>query len=290
MAETIQHRVLKRLEWAHELQRLGGAEVRNNPQWLKLLGPETDPSLDGWRHPDKRMVLAAVDPIIDSFMAIRAGGPVSIPTGFTDHPSTRLVFKEPKASESMIAPLTMLCTDACQREGLWAFLEEAHSPFTRRQLPDATAEKHEIFGGDAYYASGLRDLMARLNQFLAFEAKLWSIARERGFDGTVPYPVRYYAAAYLWSPLIAGHAFCLRCGNLISYKKAGRPGKRTAPVCDRCLQSGIGEWPAHALMPESRGKWSLTCQRPQCASPFVGAGQARFCPEHRSNRLTQTKR
>ena len=200
MAETIQHRVLKRLEWAHERQRLGGAEVRNNPQWLKLLGPETDPSLDGWRQPDKRMMLAAVDPIIDSFMAIRAGGPVSIPTGFTDHPNARLVFEEPKASESMIAPLTMLCTDACQREVLWAFLEEAHSPFTRRQLPDARAEKHEIFGGDAYYASGLRDLMARLNQFLAFEAELWSIARERGFDGTVPYPVRYYAAAYLGPP------------------------------------------------------------------------------------------
>ena len=66
-----------------------GAEVRNNPQWLKLLGPETDP-LDGWRHPDKRMMLAAVDPIIDSLWRFALAGRCSQRDSLTTQRATRV--------------------------------------------------------------------------------------------------------------------------------------------------------------------------------------------------------
>ena len=152
------------------------------------------------------------------------------------------MFKEPKASESMIPPLTMLCTDACQQEGLGRFLRRptVHLHGVSYPMRQPRSTRSLMVMPTMLPASG--DLMARLNQFLAFEAELWSIAREQGFDGTVPYPVRYYAAAYLWSPLIAGHA-CLRCGNLISYKKAGRPEsaqhrvRRVSPIRDQGVAS-----------------------------------------------------
>jgi hypothetical protein len=99
-------------------------------------------------------------------------------------------------------------------------------------------------------------LMERTNCFIKVEATSWELATfDGGYTGTVPYLVRYEAARWLWSPLIAGTVFCLRCGTTIRYKRPGRdsgPRRRTVPVCDRCLRSSSG-WPSHALMPHERG-------------------------------------
>lgn len=169
-------------------------------------------------------------------------------------------------------------------------MTHAHSTFTRsrEKKVDGDHVRIDLYPGD----DGLA-LMERANQFLLTEAILWDVARrDGGFEGTAPYPIRYESARYLWSARIAGAAFCLRCGELILFRRAGRSGRhqRLVPVCGPCIRSGSLRWPQHAVMPHTRGRWWLMCCYPDCSNAFVGAGQARLCDEHTQSKLPKSKR
>jgi hypothetical protein len=210
----------------------------------------------------------------------------SIYTGFALHPRASVRFLDGEAP--LFAPLVKLCLDDRINGGLLRVLTQVASPLMRARKID----NHPV---DLYPGDAGAKLETLANRFLALEAMLWGMARDDGgYSKPVPYPVRYVAASHLWSPTIAGIAFCLRCGDEIRYRRAGRMTNnrpRTAPVCDPCVRSGTSSWPSHALMPYDRGRWLLRCAQPGCSEPpFPGRAQARYCPEHRQNRLTPSER
>jgi hypothetical protein len=204
----------------------------------------------------------------------------TVPTGLSAYPEARFDFSGGKAPD--FAPLVATCLEPTMSWLMARGVMEARSRLTRARQEAPV----DLYPGDDF-----RALMERVNRFLVTEAALWEIARTGGFEGPVPYPVRYWAARYLWSPEIAGCAFCLRCGDLIFYRRAGRrsgPRRRRGPVCDSCLRGGSLAWPGHAIMPHDRGRWWLRCRT--CAVPFIGHGQARRCPGCRLNRLAPSRR
>lgn len=186
------------------------------------------------------------------------------------------------------APLSTTCLDAVAQEAVRDLMPAAHSWLHRETLPPSL----DIYPHDAWPGDLHLELMKRVNQLVLTEHTLWDFAAEGGYLGAVPYPVRYYAAAYLWIPENASNAWCLRCGSMTTPQRVGRtsgPAPRMAPVCPRCRRSG-SVWPAHAVMPEAQGTWWLRCLKEGCRRAFVGAGQARFCPNHRQSRLSRGKR
>ena len=162
-----------------------------------------------------------------------------------------------------------------------------HSPLTRKKQRRVDGDVVSI---DLYLGEDERWLLERANQFLLTEITLWWLAGEGGFEGAAPYTVRYEAARYLWSPQIAGSAFCLRCGDPIHYLRAARAGARSAPICATCIRGGSFKWPAHAFAPAERGTWWLRCLAQDCTNPFVGRAQARRCPACRTSRRAIGKR
>jgi hypothetical protein len=99
------------------------------------------------------------------------------------------------------------------------FLAQLHSPLTRAALLDIDGETLKV---DLYHGDNELALTQRVNKLLDLEARLWAEARQGGYTGTVPYPVRYESARHLWSANIVGVAFCLRCGTLIRHQRKGR--------------------------------------------------------------------
>jgi len=240
------------------------------------------PSL--WRKPP-----AEAQPLLDrevsrAWLAVREAAATlslrTVPTGLSAYPEAFLDFSGGKAPD--FAPLVATCLEPIMSWLMARSVMEARSKRTRARQEAPV----DLYPGDDF-----RALMERVNRFLVTEAALWEIARTEGFEGPVPYPVRYWAARYLWTPLISGCAFCLRCGDLIHFRRAGRrsgPRPRRAPVCDSCLQSKSLAWPGHAIMPHDRGRWWIPCQT--CAVPFPGHGTARRCPRCRLNRLAPSRR
>jgi hypothetical protein len=203
-------------------------------------------------------------------------------TGFSSYPLARFDFTSTVGPR--LAPLIVSCLDGTLLEGLTRVFFEAHSRVTRAR----SKKRVDLYPGDNGTA-----LMEVANRFLHTEAELWTAAEHAGYTGGVPYPVRYEAVRWLWSPKIAGVAFCLRCGILITYKRRGRRSgtrSRTAPLCAPCIRSGIRTWPGNALMPDRRGTWWLHCRYPECQTLFRASGRTAFCPDHRHHRLTSSKR
>jgi len=258
-----------------------------------LIGPRHVDPLPGWPEPTRQMkaimdreVTLALGSVKKSAEALGISG---VYTGFSIYPVARFEFAE-EGDAPEFAPLITFCLDGTIYGGLARVLAHAHSRFTRSRevRSDGEVIRRDLYPGDDGVA-----LMERANAFLVTETILWGLARDGGFQGTVPYPVRYEASRYLWSPRIAGRAFCLRCGRTIGHQRVGRTSglrQRTVPLCDPCLRSGSFRWPEHAVMPDTRGKWWLRCQHPGCKTPFVGPGQSRHCEAHRSNRMARSAR
>ena len=183
------------------------------------------------------MTVIANDATTAAVEAVRRGakalGLTTISTGFSFYPSASLEF-DTTGSAPDFAPLITFCSDPVLYGGLVRVVAEAHSRFTRDS--DKAFETY-AYPHDAYPGDLEDELMLRVNQFLLTESNLWDLAREGGYGYTIPYTVRYYAATYLWSPRIAGYAFCLRCGDLIRYKRRGRGfgPRRTSGPHLRCM-------------------------------------------------------
>jgi hypothetical protein len=143
-----------------------------------------------------------------------------------------------------------------------------------------------------------RHLAARLTELLATEHRLWEIAAAHGGPADrIPYAYRYRALQWFWepdahAPGLDAFAVCLRCGELIWPRRTGRPRRASPPLCAHCSSEppGARRWPTHAVAPDGRGTWWLTCLVPGCENVFVGHGQARRCPECRSSSTTPSKR
>jgi hypothetical protein len=131
--------------------------------------------------------------------------------------------------------------------------------------------------------------MRRLNGFLKLEANLWFFA-QMGITILVPYLVRYAAAQWLWTPEIAGTAFCLRCGSEIEYRRAARNPELRQPRCRPCSRGHTPSWPRHAIAPADKGRWWLRCQTEGCDQAFLARPQARRCPSCTTSRLTASRR
>ena len=258
----------------------------------ELIGPRHIDPLPGWAEPTPRMKPVTDRVVTRAWHAVqRAVDVLRLPgvyTGFRNYPVARFDFSEGNAPD--FAPLLAFCLDGVIYAGLARVVAHAHSRQTR---PTERTVDSDTVGVDLYPGDDGLALMERTNVFLETEARLWELARDDGgFQGSVPYPVRYESARYLWSPRIAGVAFCLRCGAVIRYRRAGRTSgrRRRVPLCGPCIRGGSLSWPERTVMPDAKGKWWLMCQQPGCTTAFVGAGQARFCEDHRSARLTKSKR
>ena len=197
-------------------------------------------------------------------------------TGLSCYLQAQFVFDPQGAQAPEFAPLLTFCLDGTLLRGMAVYLATVHSPSIRA--------RPERVPHDLYTDLDEVALLELANEFLVTESALWSEARFGGFDGVPPYPVRHEAARYLWSPIIAGTAFCLRCGKTIRYKNKGRltgTGARVVPVCIPCHRSKSLQWPSHAVMPNAAGTWWLRCQEPGCETPFSGSANRDFCDEHR---------
>lgn len=258
----------------------------------RLLAPRQLRSFPGWPVPDaKHMAVINNRAVTKAWIAVKRAVDsqelVGVGTGFPHYPVARFEFTAGAVSD--YAPLLAFCLDDVIYGGLARVVSHARSRFTREFPKEVDRDKVEV---DLYPGDDGIELMRLANRFLSIEVTLWELARDGGFQGVAPYPVRYESARYLWSPRIAGTAFCLRCGTPIRYRRAGRSsgGRRSVPVCAPCLRNGSLRWPKHAVMSHTRGKWWLMCQYPCCDNAFVGAGQARFCDEHTPSRLAKAKR
>ncbi len=258
--------------------------IRNAAAWLEP--PKVAP-LSGWPEPDRRMKSLSDSTVVRARSAVQRGadklGLVSVYTGFPSYPEAMLEFSEGPAPD--FAPLLATCLDAVLFSALAHVFTHLHSPRTRKHKRRVDAVPIDLYSGEDE-----RWLVARANQFLLTELSLWWLAGEGGLEGVVPYAVRYEAARYLWSPQIAGCAFCLRCGDPIHYLRASRAGTRSAPICATCVRGGSVKWPAHAAAPAERGTWWLRCLAQDCANPFVGRSQARRCPACRTSRRAISRR
>jgi hypothetical protein len=255
----------------------------------RLIEPPELAPLSGWPEPDRRMKSLSNRTVAHARSGVRRGadklGLPPVYTGFAPYPEARFEFSEGAAPD--FAPLLSTCLDAALFNGLAQIITHLHSPRTRKheRRVDGDAVSTDLYPGE----DG-RALLERANRLLLTEIKLWWLAGEGGFVGAAPYRVRYEAARYLWSPQIAGCAFCLRCGDQILYLRAARAGGRSAPICARCVRGGSLEWPAHAVAPAERGTWWLRCLAQGCTNAFVGRAQARRCPACRTSRRAISKR
>jgi hypothetical protein len=200
----------------------------------------------------------------------------TVNTGLSAYPQARLDFDPLGAQAPEFAPLLVFCLDGTLIRGMALYLAKVHSPFLRARKKGVPSD---LYTGDEEVA-----LLELANQFLVTEAMLWSEARAGGFDGVPPYPLRYHAAVSLWSPKIAGAAFCLRCGTTLRYKNKGRltgTRARVVPVCIPCHRSKSLHWPSHAVMPNGAGTWWLRCRKGSCTRIFSGSANRDFCDAHR---------
>jgi hypothetical protein len=267
------------------------ANPESAPKVASLLGPRRVRPLEGWPKVKVQMKPITDQQVTQAWSAVRAVVDVekdTVVTGFPQYPLASFDFSKGDAEE--FAPLISFCLDGTLYHGLARLVFEAHSRFTRSRERTVAGD---LVRTDLYPGSEGTALMEQVNKFLQIEAGLWNLARTGGFEGPVPYPVRYETARYLWTPSITGLAFCLRCGTPIQYNRAGRASgnsRRRIPICSPCIRSGSLTWPRHAVMPDTKGKWWLRCQHPDCTTIFRGAGQARYCTEHRSAALTARRR
>ena len=143
-----------------------------------------------------------------------------------------------------------------------------------------------------------KGMMRRLNAFAQVEINLWRFAADGGYTDVPPYTVRYDLARWLWHPSISGAIFCLRCGTGLRYTRGARTQPDTATAdthprtgrCRACSRGPEARWPEHAIEPHARGTWILQCTSTGCTERFTGRRQARYCEQHRFNRITGSRR
>jgi hypothetical protein len=257
------------------------AKRRSPGDRAQLLWPKDLAQLsESWPQPTEAMAQLTDELVTEAVQGVRRAsvdlGVGTFRTGIPMYAVANMRSSQKGERLPEFAPLVTACLDDTVVGWMALFLARAHSPFARnrpRGIPR-----------DVYRGIYELELMTRANQFLVTESLLWKEARAGGFSGTVPYPVRYETARYLWSPSIAGTAFCLRCGEAVNYLRKGRtsgPRPRSVPLCDPCLRSKSIRWPAHALMPNQSGTWWLRCKHPACATAFSGSGNRDYCDKHR---------
>lgn len=272
------------LEQAFDRARRGTADPARLAELVFGRGRGT--GLGDWRWPRVRAAAQLADHDVTLAVrcvgaAIKQHGVVTVPTGFASFANLRLDLSGAAdgAEAPDFAPLSYLCVEPLLHEGVIWLVSEYHAAVTR----GGRTQPHDLHRADE------RALLERLNLFLGTEHRLWELARLGGFPHPAPYKVRHFADRLLWGPQIAGEAFCLRCGELITFGRAARNGRRV-PVCGACIRAGGLEWPAHAIVPHDRGRWWLKCAEPSCPVAFVGRSQARYCERHRSSRITPRHR
>jgi hypothetical protein len=274
------------------VKRALGVDPEVNPTELEpLLPPGSIPPLTGWPSPTVESQhlarLAVTDARSYVPRAAKLLGLERLASRSRRVPAPRLEFGSDAAPSQIVfwAPLIYECLedDAKYELGVLALL--LYSPKTRALTNEGPLDDElaSLFGNRA-------SLTRRLNGYLELEANLWWLAREGGFRDPPPYAVRYESARWLWSPDISGLAFCLRCGAERSFRRAKREGSSRTLRCVACSRGAPSDWPAHAIAPHDHGRWWLVCQRVGCANAFVGRRHAMHCPEHRSARLTASRR
>jgi hypothetical protein len=265
--DDLLHKVFERLA-SGELE----PETASAVLWQKVPDP-----LPGWPPPDQTLQHVIDKDVTRAVAGVRhataEAGRTHFDTGLSAYPLAAVDFDTHGPKAPAFAPLLFFCLDHTILEGMAWYMGMAHSALSR---------KRETAPADLYPGDEAIALMERANTFLEIEVTLWTAAQAGGFDGAVPYAVRYESARYLWSPTIAGTAFCLRCGEVIRYQRRGRQsGKeaRTVPVCSRCIRAENLNWPTNAVMPDTRRTWWLRCVT--CDVVFKGGGNREYCDKHR---------
>ena len=172
---------------------------------------------------------------------------------------------DPTVQRSSLVPLTAACC-----------------PDLAERLPYQVAA-YEV----AAFEAVKEQLAAQISQAFVVEDDLW--VRHARLE-RIPYPFAYTALQYLRKQRAKpGNAsLCLRCGCLLYTRTRTTPAVRCA-VCAK-EPATARDWPAHAVMPHTRGAWWLRCQATGCTAVFQGRRQAHRCDAHRSARISPSRR
>jgi len=255
-----------------------------------LLPDDTAPRLPVWPPPNLGANALALHAVRDAIPCIQRAvserGLDHLPSRSSRVPEPRLELPaETPAQVVYRAPLVVACLHGDATYELAHLLVYCFSPHLRRW------KRSNGIVSDLFAADDVRtNLMRRLNNYLTLESKLWSLARQGGFPGPVPYAVRYESARWLWSPAITGSVFCLRCGQDINYQRKKKKDRPRRARCTHCARGNPAAWPTHAIAPHDRGRWWLNCQHQGCSHAFIGRAQTKFCPEHPLRRITPNRR
>lgn len=124
---------------------------------------------------------------------------------------------------------------------------------------------------------------------VALESHLWQLAFAAGGPvRNLPYATRLRALRWWWEPSEGRTprvTLCIRCGDL-TLTRSQRNGP---PFCTHCEDDRRLEHP-RAIAPGERGTWWIRCQEPGCSNAFAARLQARKCPDHKTSRLTPSRR
>ena len=122
------------------------------------------------------------------------------------------------------------------------------------------------------------NLVRQVNAFARLEANLWDMAWEGGLPNPAPYAVRRGLARWLWRPEVPGTILCLRCAEPVSYERSPKTATPRDGRCRLCARGQPDDWPDHAIAPNRRGDWWLSCQRPNAPSPLLVAPRRASAP------------
>lgn len=140
----------------------------------------------------------------------------------------------------------------------------------------------------------LAPLYRSLSALLIVEDYLWQFAAASGGPSPrMPYALRFQALQRLWSSDVSSPrqpvpTLCLRCGDAwVPLRAIAAP-----PRCRGCAKepAHARQWPPHAVAPDNRSAWWLSCQAAECSDVFRGPRQARYCPAHRLSNITPGRR
>lgn len=275
-------------EKAEQIQRLLKATIKatlTDPSTAQRAADAVLPDkaafpLPNWPTPSvvaKRMATLAVR---DAIPRVRRGaellGQTRLDSPWPGTPEPEIQFQADPPDQAVFrAPLVYECLEGAAGAELACLLAFRFS----NRAPEIRSG-----GGD-------KILTRWLNAYLRLEIELWRTARKGGYPYPPPYAVRYETARWLWSPEIAGFAFCLRCGSELSFRRAARSESTRNLRCGACSRDkDPSNWPDYAICPAERGTWWLRCRADGCSNAFVGHTQARRCPYCRSSRLTPARR
>jgi hypothetical protein len=254
----------------------------------RIVPPGSIPALEAWPSPSPEARQRGQAVVCRAVAVIEALDPQVrgdvVYTGLNELPEVGYAFKTcTDGDELALAPLLTHCLSA----------EAGHllAVLTAYRFTPVIAQRKTEYGAVDLFAPDIRAMLAyRVNSLALVESNLWFLARLTDSEIVPPYAVRYDLARFMWDRRQPGHTLCLRCGSHVHYRKPARSGTHRQGRCRPCSRGRPDAWPAHAIEPDRRGTWWLSCQAQGCPNTFIGRAHQLRCPQCRLDRITPSQR